>query len=155
MAVSPYVAALRESVGTTLLLLPTVAVLARDEAGRVLLVRQKESGQWSTVGGMVEPDEAPEDTAQREAEEEAAVTIRVRRLVTALGGPEYRITYANGDQAACVPIVYEATVHSGTPQADGDETSEVAWFDLEEVLDLDLNELNRHLLTAVLPLLEP
>lgn len=82
--------------------------------------------------------------------EEAGVVIRVDRLLTAVGGPDYRITYPNGDEAACVPIVYEATVVSGDPTPDGDETSEVAWFHLDDLPRVDLNDLNRVLLASAL-----
>ena len=81
------------------------------------------------------------------------MVVRLGRLLMALGGPEYRITYPNGDEVACVPIVYDATVESGRAAPDGDETSEVGWFHPGELATLDLNELNRHLLAAVIPLL--
>jgi 8-oxo-dGTP pyrophosphatase MutT (NUDIX family) len=150
VAISPYIARLRRRIGTDLLLVPTVAVLPRDANGRILLVRQSDSGRWATIGGTIEPDESPEDAARREAEEEAGVAVRLGRLVAALGGSEYRITYPNGDQAACVPIVYEATVESGQPTPDNDETSEVGWFHPDDLDTLDLNDLNRHLLAAAL-----
>ena len=150
VALSPYIARLRQRIGTDLLLVPTVAVLPRDAIGRILLLRQSDSGRWATIGGTIEPDESPEDAARREAEEEAGVAVRLGRLVAALGGPDYRITYPNGDQAACVPIVYEATVESGQPTPDSDETSEVGWFHPDHLGTLDLNDLNRHLLAAAL-----
>jgi hypothetical protein len=37
MGISPYIATVRQSIGNDLLLLPCVAVLPRDEQGRVLL----------------------------------------------------------------------------------------------------------------------
>jgi len=150
MAISPYVAGLRERIGTDLLLVPTVAVLPRDDRDRVLLVRQVYSGQWATIGGTIEPDESPEDAARREAEEEAGVIVRLGSLVAALGGPDYRITYPNGDEVACVAIVYEATIECGDPVPDGDETSDVGWFQPGEIANLDLNGLNRALLALVL-----
>jgi ADP-ribose pyrophosphatase YjhB (NUDIX family) len=150
---SEYVLSLRERIGTDLLLLPTVAVLARDELGRLLLVRHVESERWATVGGTIEPDESPVDAAVRETQEEAGVTVAIGRLLTALGGPEYRLTYLNGDQCSVVSLVYEATVTGGEPRPDNDETSEVGWFHLEEVQSLELNEFNRRLLTVALPLL--
>ena len=153
MPISPYIAELRRRIGTSLLLVPTVAVLVRDGDGRILLVRQADSGTWATVGGTIEPDEAPEDAAVREAVEETGLHVRLVRLVGALGGPEYRITYPNGDEAACVPLVYDAVVESGTAEPDGDETTEVGWFAPHELDGLDLNPLNRHLLATVLPLL--
>lgn len=153
MPASEYVLSLRERIGTDLLLLPTVAVLARDEVGRLLLVRHVESGKWATVGGAIEPDESPVDAAVREAQEEAGVTVAIGRLLTALGGPQYRLTYPNGDQCSVVSRVYEATVTGGEPRPDNDETSEVRWFDLDELESLELNEFNQRLLTVALPLL--
>ena len=153
MAISPYIASIRRRIGTDLLLVPTVAVLPIDGRGRVLLVRQIDTGRWATIGGTVEPDEAPEDAARREAKEEAGVELRLTGILGALGGPDYRITYPNGDQAACVSIVFEAAVESGSPRPDGDETCEVGWFQRDELSTVDLNDLNRHLLDAVLPLL--
>lgn len=154
MAISPYIARLRERIGTDLLLVPTVAVLPRDPDGRLLLVRHTDSGQWATIGGTIEPDEVPEDAAVREAQEEAGVVVRLDRLLTVLGGPEYRLTYPNGDEAACVPVVYSATVVTGQPTPDNDETSDVRWFRSAELATLDINALNRHLLDASCPLLD-
>lgn len=153
MPISPYIASIRRRIGTDLLLVPTVAVLPVDDDGRILLVRQIDTGRWATIGGTVEPDEAPAEAARREALEEAGVDVRLGRLLTALGGSRYRITYPNGDEAACVPIVFEATVESGTPRPDGEETCEVGWFPPGELGGVDINDLNRHLLDAALPLL--
>jgi ADP-ribose pyrophosphatase YjhB (NUDIX family) len=153
VAISPYVASIRQKIGTELLLVPTVAVLPVAADGRILLVRQVDSGRWATIGGLVEPDESPEDAARREAAEEAGVQVRLGRILAALGGPEYRITYPNGDQASCVSVVYEAAVEAGTARPDGDETCEVGWFDRDELAGVDLNALNRHLLNSVVPLL--
>ena len=153
MAISPYIASIRRRIGTDLLLVPTVAVLPVDDDGRILLVRPIDTGRWATIGGTVAPDEAQAEAARREALEEAGVDVRLGRLLTALGGSRYRITYPNGDEAACVPMVFEATVESGTPRPDGEETCEVGWFHPGELGGVDINDLNRHLLDAVLPLL--
>jgi 8-oxo-dGTP pyrophosphatase MutT (NUDIX family) len=126
-------------------------VLVRDDAGRILLVRQKDGGQWTTIGGSVEPDESPAEAAVREAEEEAGVAVELTGLVAALGGPAYRLRYANGDEVACVPIVFAARVVGGVARADDDETSEVGWYGVEDLRDLDVNDLNRALLAACLP----
>lgn len=155
MAISPYLAGIRQLVGTRLLLVPTVAVLPRDADGRILLVRVIDSGRWATIGGGIEPDESPEEAAVRESAEEAGVVVELRALVTVLGGEPYRMTYPNGDQAAFVPVVYDAVVVSGDARPDHDETCEIGWFGTEELADLDLNDLNRHLLDAVVPLLPP
>jgi 8-oxo-dGTP pyrophosphatase MutT (NUDIX family) len=133
MPMSPFVARLRSMVGTELLHLPSVAAICRDESDRILLVRQKESGKWSTPGGAIEPGEAPEQAAIREVYEETGFVIIIDRLRTAVGGPEYRTTYANGDELSFVALIYDASVVEGEATPDNDETTEVGWFRLDEL----------------------
>ncbi len=128
MAISPYIRRLRGLVGHDLLLLPSVGVLPRDDEGRILLVKVMDSDQWAVIGGSIEPDESPEQAAVREAQEEAGVDLSLGPIVGVFGGPEFRLTYANGDQTAYVATIFAATVGGGTPTPDGDETSDVAWW---------------------------
>jgi 8-oxo-dGTP diphosphatase len=68
MPISPYVRRLRDAVGSALLLLlPSVTALIHDDASRLLLVRQRDGGGWSTPGGSMEFDETPADAVVREA----------------------------------------------------------------------------------------
>ena len=130
---SPFIRKLRDLIGNELLVLPSVAVLPRDDRGRVLLVQLVDSGHWATVGGAIEPDESPQEAALREAQEEAGVELELGPILAVLGGPEYRLTYPNGDQTSYVVTVYDATVIGGTPRADGDETSDVRWWDISSL----------------------
>ena len=119
--------------GHDLLLLPSTTVLPRDDTGRILLVRLIDSGNWATIGGAIEPGESPRESAVREAEEEAGVTVELGDIVGVFGGPEYRVTYPNGDESAYVVTVFDGDVKEGTPRPDGDETSEVGWFRTDEL----------------------
>jgi 8-oxo-dGTP pyrophosphatase MutT (NUDIX family) len=149
VAISPYIRNLRATIGHTLLLLPSVAVLPRRPDGRLLLVQNIETALWQTIGGAIEPDESPRDAATREALEEAGVTVELTRLLDVLGGPEFRINYPNGDMTAYVSAVFEAVVTSGTPRPDGDETSAAAWWAPEELEELPMDTLTRALLRSV------
>jgi len=149
MPISPHVQRLRECVGTDLLLIPSVAVMIRDDDGRILLVRDADHGKWITVGGAIEIDESPADAAVREAAEEANVTVRLRHLLGVAAGPEFRVTYSNGDETAYVSIIYEGEVVAGTPEPDGDEVTEARWFALGELAAVDLSDLTRALLIEV------
>lgn len=140
MPASDHIRRLREKVGHDLLLVPSVAVLPRDEGGRILLVRLADTGRWATIGGAVEIDEDPRDAAVREAKEEAGVVVELGPILGVLGGPDYRIKYPNGDLTAYVSIVYDATVRSGVPAPDGDETTEVGWFRLAEMATAELGQ---------------
>ena len=151
MPVSPYLARLRERVGHDLVLAPSVAVLVRDEEGRVLMVLNRETGLWQTIGGMLEPDESPHDAALREAREEAGVTVELRRIIAVAGGPDFRLTYPNGDQMAYVATIFDARLTDGEPQPDGVETSAVEWFTLPELARAETDEFTRALLAAAIP----
>jgi ADP-ribose pyrophosphatase YjhB (NUDIX family) len=129
MPIAPHIQRLRALVGHELLVLPGAAVLPRDGDGRVLLVRTIDDDRWAAIGGAIEPDESPEQAALREAREEAGVSLRLGPVLAVLGGPDYRMTYPNGDQASYVSTVFAATVIGGSPRPDGDETSDVAWWD--------------------------
>ncbi|WP_188893177.1 NUDIX domain-containing protein [Microlunatus endophyticus] len=129
MPVSPHIARLRAKVGHDLLLLPTVAVLPMDDQGRVLLVRQTDFGTYGTVGGAIDEDESPADAGRREVREETGLEVELTQLVGAIGGPEFKIIYPNGDQVACVSIVYTARiVGDPTVVPDGDEVDAARWF---------------------------
>ena len=145
VAISPYIRDIRKSIGTSLLLLPSVAVLPFGEDGRLLLVQNADTGQWQTIGGSIEPDESPRDAGVREALEEAGVTVELVRLLDVIGGAEFRITYPNGDQTAYVSVVFEAVVRSGTPTPDGQETSAVRWWRHDELPHAPLSNFTRSL----------
>ena len=149
MPISPYIRRLRESIGRDLILLPSVAVLPRDLNDRIMLVKQADTGRWATIGGSVEVDEDPAEAAVREAAEEAGVDVKLTRLLTAVGGPEFRITYPNGDRTAYVSIVYEAEVVGGSPRPDHDETVDVAWFELDAMAAIELGDFARHMFTRL------
>lgn len=139
MPVSPYIKRLREVIGSALILVPAVSVLARDADGRVLLVYESDSDAWSTPGGSVEVDEAPEDAARREVLEETGLLVRLDGIVTVLGGPEFHAHYKNGDEVAYVATVYSGTVVGGESRPDCDEVTAVDWFAVDALPTLPLS----------------
>jgi hypothetical protein len=56
LGISPYLKGLREHIGHELVLLPAVAVLPWDDAGRLLMVRELQTGLWQVVDGVPRPD---------------------------------------------------------------------------------------------------
>lgn len=138
MTIPPYVEHIRKKIGTDLLLLPSVSIIPRDDAGRLLLVKHSYTGVWGLVGGTIDVDELPEDAAHRETKEEVDLEVSLE-LVGVVGGPEYQITYPNGDNGAFVIAVYDARITGGEPKPDGDEVTDVAWFEPSALKDLEMN----------------
>ena len=133
MPMSDYVRTLRDRVGTMQLEMPTASVVVFDEARRILLVRHVEGNQWTTPGGLIEPEETPADAAVREAWEETGLAVELVRIIGVFGGKPCTSTYANGDRMAWVSTVFEAKVVGGTPRHDGEETLEVRFLSVEEL----------------------
>ena len=133
---SDYIRKLRALVGTTLLELPTASVLVQDADARVLLVRHVEGDNWTTPGGMIEPEETPADAAVRETWEETGLLVELTRIVGVFGGPLCTGAYANGDRVAFVSTVFAGRVLAGTPRPDGVETLEVRYFTRGEIAGL-------------------
>jgi 8-oxo-dGTP pyrophosphatase MutT (NUDIX family) len=148
VAISPHVARLRAAVGHELLVLPSASLLITDDSGRILLCRPTgHSDGWHDIGGAIDPGESPAQAAVREAHEELGVKVRLGRLLGAFSGPDYEVTYPNGDIVAYVTICYEAFIVSGDPVPDGEELSELRWFSRSELREAPLSRFARALLT--------
>jgi ADP-ribose pyrophosphatase YjhB (NUDIX family) len=135
---SPYIERLRRVIGHALIFVPAVSVLVMD-GDRILLVHEIEQDAWSTPGGQMEIDERPEDAARREVLEETGLDVTIDELVTALGGPEFRVRYRNGDEIAYVTIVYRGRVRAGEAHPDGEEVTAVDWFPIDSLREVTLN----------------
>lgn len=107
---------------------PAVAVLVRDDAGRVLLVRQLRyplgRSTLELPAGLIDPGETPAQAAARELAEEAGLAGTLREIAAAYVSPGFTDERVH---------LYEATdVHGvrGTP--DPEEALSLEWWTPEE-----------------------
>lgn len=138
MAISDYLRSLRAHIGSDLVLLPSVAVMARDAGGRLLLARDRATGLWQTVGGGMDPNEQPADAAVREAFEETGLLVEPTRIIGVYAGPQFCLTYPNGDTVSYVGISFAARVVGGAERPCDDEVDRLGWFDREQALALPM-----------------
>ena len=89
MAISEHYAQIRRKLGTALILVPGVAAIIRDEAGRILFQR-KDDGTWSLPAGAIEPSENPAQAIVREVQEETGLKVKPERIVGVFGGDGFR-----------------------------------------------------------------
>jgi len=74
--------------------IPVAVALIKNDQGQVLLARRNEPDlegahdKWELVGGKVEFDETPEQTAVREVKEETGLDVEIISMV-----PKIRINY--------------------------------------------------------------
>ena len=129
MGMSLYLRALREAVGSRLLVLPSVTGIVFDDQQRVLLVRQRDVGVWSTPGGSIEPNETPANAVVREVWEETGLHIRPTGILGVFGGPQCAVTYPNGHETTYVTTVFECRVEGGAFAESTDETAATAFVD--------------------------
>jgi len=92
-----------------------VAIILRDDLGRILLEKRSDCGLWGLPGGRIEPGESIADAAVREMKEDTGLTVNITRLLGVYSGPADRIvTYPDdGGVVQLVDILLEATMVSG------------------------------------------
>ncbi len=140
-----YVHELRALVGHRPLILVAAGALIFDRAGRILLHRRTDGGQWAIPGGAMNLGESLEETARREVREETGLELGALALVDVFSGAEFFHEYPNGDQAYFVMAIYETHDWRGTPVAERDEVLELAFFPLD-ALPPDLLPVARRVL---------
>lgn len=148
MPTPDFIRSLRAKVGNDSLHLPTVAVLAYDEAGRLLLVRERDAQLWVCPGGIVEPEELPSNAAVRETWEEAGVWVELAHLVGVIAGEQCFTEYTNGDRITWVVTLFAARALTAVPRADGDETTHAGFFTADEIAALPCKPNLRRFLAA-------
>jgi len=149
MPISEYLRNLRAKLGPDLLLMPSVTGLILDEERRLLMVLHADRRIWVLPGGCMDPGETPADALVREVWEETGLRVEPVALRGVFSGPEFRVQYANGDEAIYVMSVFECRVTGGVPRPDGVETLEVRYFAAAELAALPMPVWARTLLPGM------
>lgn len=134
MPISDYILSIRAQVGTTPLLLPSIAAVVIDNDGRVLLQRSPDDGKWHQIGGMIEAGEEPALAAIREVKEETNLDIIPERVSGVYAWPT--VTYPNGDVCHYTAIAFRCRVIGGSLQINDDESLELQFFHPTEFPEL-------------------
>ncbi len=115
-------------------IVPSVNVAVTDDAGRLLLIRRTDNGNWALPGGGVDPGESLADAAVREVEEETGIRCEIDAVVGIYTNPHHVIHYTSNDEVRQeFSIVLTARAVSGQPTP-SNESSAVEWA---QVSDLD------------------
>lgn len=108
---------------------PAVAALVRDDADRVLAVRDRARDAWTLPLGHLEPGESVREAVRREVREEADVDVTVDRLAGVYSDPETQVVETPSGTVQFVTTLVVCTHEGGTPEGDGEETTDARFFD--------------------------
>lgn len=126
-----YIQDLRALVGNRPLVMVGATVLVLNERGELLMALRSDNNRWGVIGGALEPGESLEQTARREAREEAGLELGELELFGAFSGAGFFYEYPNGDQAHIVTVVYVCRHFSGNPHPADGEHHLLQWFSLQ------------------------
>lgn len=109
---------------------------ATFEDNKILLVREKSSGEWSIPGGWGDIGYSAAEIAVKETFEEAGIKVKPKRMIAIKDMqknhyPKKNLNYVYKLFFECIPT--EDDIHSGV------ETSDVKYFTLDEALKLNLS----------------
>jgi 8-oxo-dGTP pyrophosphatase MutT (NUDIX family) len=120
-------------------LVPAAGVLAVDRLGRVLLQRRRDSGQWAIPMGKQELGETVSRCAVRETAEETGITVEVTGILGIYSDPGHIVYYdSDGETRQEYEVILLGRPVSGQSEAN-DEASDVGWFTVAELDDLDIH----------------
>lgn len=135
----------------------TAGAIIRDRAGRVLLQKRSDYGNWGLPGGGMEPGEAIEDTMIREIYEETGLVVEQYELYSIYSGERMHYTYPDGNEVVFVMFLFNAAVNlEGKLEEDGktlrfqDEAGESVALEFKRLDHID----TAHISTVQRPVFE-
>ena len=137
MGSSNYIKALRSKIGSSILMIPSVAAVILDSSNRILL--QEKSGEaWSLPAGMIEPGESPNEAVVREVKEETGLFVTPNKVLGVFGGEGFRYVYPNGDQVEYTIILMNCSINADTGQITDPETKSLQYYEKKSMPKLAL-----------------
>lgn len=104
-------------------------ILIKNKEGKYLLglrCKSEDKPEWGFIGGSVELGETPEQAAIRETKEECNLDI-------------VQMQYVGVHHTNCnMDFIFACDNYTGELKAKEDELSELGWFSLEEIEELNL-----------------
>lgn len=118
----------------------TVYIVYKD---KILLHMHKKHNSLFPVGGHMNADELPHETAIREAYEESGLRVELfnseKQLgmtrVRQLNNPRYTLLENIGKEVENIDFIYFATADSDQVSPQKGESKDLYWFSKEEIMD--------------------
>lgn len=128
---------------------PAAAVAIINTNQEILLLKRKDSGNWTMPGGTLNIGESLLRCAIREVEEETGYKVVINDIIGTYTNPKTVIQYSDGEVRQEFTLVYKGEISSGNLSLD-DESTDYKWIKLDEALVLPLAESQRLRLSDVI-----
>lgn len=96
-----------------------------DDAGRLLLVRERQDGLWTLPGGWVDVGQSPGEAVEKEVREEAGIAVRATRLLMLHDRDRHN---APPLPFAIWKVFVQCEPTGAHASLDGVETDAIGWF---------------------------
>ncbi|SCF02451.1 ADP-ribose pyrophosphatase YjhB, NUDIX family [Micromonospora haikouensis] len=123
-----YVGQLRALAGDRTLMFVGARAVVRDSAGRVLLIRRSDNGQWAMPAGAMELGESIADCAVREVREETGLRALRVGAFALYTGPDRITTNMYGHTYQVFTVAFRVEDWDGELVRATDETTDAGFF---------------------------
>lgn len=130
-------------------MIPGASAAVTDDTGRLLMIRRRDSGNWTMPGGAMEIDDSLASCVRREVLEETAIAVEVMSIIGTYSDPRTVVAYSDGEARREFTILFHCKPVSGRLSID-DESTEGCWVSLDEVFDLQLAPSQRRRIEDVI-----
>lgn len=132
-------------------IVPAVSVAILNDENCILMLRRKDSGNWTIPGGTLEFGEDLKSCGKREVKEETGLNVEIKDLVGTYTNPNNVVAYDDGEVRQEFTIMYIGEIEEVISNITiDDESTESKWVAQDQILDLPMAKSQK---TRVLDLL--
>ncbi len=127
-----YLGRLRALAGDQMVLMfPGARAVIRDDAGRLLLIKRSDNGNWALPAGALEVGESVAEGAAREVREETGLTATELTPFAVYSGPAHTVTNQWGHTYQLHTTAFRVDGWVGDLVRVTDETTDAGFFSLD------------------------
>ncbi len=112
---------------------------------KVLFEKRADCGRWALIGGGLKTDETLVACLKREIFEETGLKIQNYKFLDILDDPSRITQYPDGNTLRTVTVLYSCELDKVNQLVVSEESTELRFFDIDELQDLDVVETHRHI----------
>lgn len=111
-----------------------------DSTGeKILLTKRGDNGRWCLPGGQLDSGESVSETCAREVLEETGLVVEVGHLIAVYSSPNMVLFYDDEHKYQVVSFHFAVSVIGGELSL-SNETTDVGYFSLDEIENMDIME---------------